>query len=142
MRSYNPNQPPEPEAWSALPDAQRFKRVRRVHRLLDKKKVNIDVHAILHVIVENQIAANDPPETARAVERLVGEGLDRHTALHAAALVITDHIPEGDDIKPEDLLDESVNEALAADMGNLDRATYEGRIAEAEDQVRRRGLSA
>ena len=121
------------------PDAARFKLVRRAHRLLNKKKINIDVHAVLHVIVENQIALIDPPETAVAVERMVSEGLDRHDALHAAALIVARHHPDDDDLTA-DRMDEALNQALASDMAELNRTVYEQLVAEAKEASDRRGL--
>lgn len=44
--------------------------------------VNPFVHATLHVIVENQLAEGDPPETAATLARLTAAGLSRHEAMH------------------------------------------------------------
>ena len=91
---------------------------------LNKKKINIDVHAVLHVIVENMIVLNDPPERAVAVERMVSEGLDRHDALHAAAVIVARHLPDYDDLTA-DRMDEALNQALASDIAELNRTVYE-----------------
>lgn len=139
MKRYDPRQSPVTEEWLVQPDAARFKLVRRAHRLLKKKKINIDVHAVLHVIVENQIALIDPPETAVAVERMVSEGLDRHDALHAAALIVARHLPNDDDLTA-DRMDEALNQALASDMAELNRTVYEQLVAEAKEASDRRGL--
>lgn len=50
----------------------------------------MNLHALAHVIVENQLA-EDLPEARRALERLLGEGLDRHDAIHAIASVLMGH---------------------------------------------------
>jgi hypothetical protein len=48
------------------------------------------LHGLAHVMVENQIALGDPPVPAirEALVRLMGEGLDRHDALHAVGSVV------------------------------------------------------
>jgi hypothetical protein len=48
------------------------------------------MHAVAHVIVENQLAEG-LPEAKRALGRLLGEGLDRHDAVHAIASVLMEH---------------------------------------------------
>ena len=45
--------------------------------------VNPSLHVAFHTIVENQLATNDPPETAEALKRLMDAGWDRHDAVHA-----------------------------------------------------------
>ena len=139
MKRYDPKQSPDSEEWLAQADSARFKLVRRAHRLLNKKKINIDVHAVLHVIVENQIALGDPLETGAAVERMISEGLDRHDALHAAALIVARHLPEDENLTA-DRMDDALNQALASDMAALNRAVYEQLVAEAKETSDRRGL--
>tara|TARA_B100000586_G_scaffold227697_1_gene175721 strand:+ start:220 stop:648 length:429 start_codon:yes stop_codon:yes gene_type:complete len=45
--------------------------------------VNPFVHTVLHVTIDRQIQMEDPEYVAVAYERLVGQGMDSHTALHA-----------------------------------------------------------
>jgi len=45
----------------------------------------------MHVIVENQLAANDEP-VARALGRLIKEGLSRHDAVHAIGSLVTEQL--------------------------------------------------
>jgi hypothetical protein len=40
------------------------------------------------MIVENQVAAGEPEETAATLRRLVGAGTTRHEAIHAVASVV------------------------------------------------------
>ena len=47
------------------------------------------LHAMLHIVVENQIALGDDTPVAATLERLVGEGLDRHDAIHAIGGILT-----------------------------------------------------
>ena len=43
------------------------------------------IHLQCHVIVENQLAEDDPPEARRALAVLRGAGLTRHDAVHGLA---------------------------------------------------------
>ena len=45
----------------------------------------------MHVIVENQLAANDEP-VVRALGRLMKEGLSRHDAVHAIGSVVAEEV--------------------------------------------------
>ena len=49
------------------------------------------IHATIHVVVENQLALNDEP-VARALERLMKEGLSRHDAVHAIGSRVAEQI--------------------------------------------------
>jgi hypothetical protein len=51
-----------------------------------------EVHATVHVTIENQIAMGDEAPVRRAVERLRGEGLDRHEAVHAVGWVFAEQL--------------------------------------------------
>lgn len=47
--------------------------------------VNPFLHIVAHVIIEAQLDADDPPETAKALERLRRSEIDRHQAIHQIA---------------------------------------------------------
>jgi len=51
---------------------------------------NPHTHAMMHVIVENQLALGDPPETRATLERLLAAGLSRHAAVHAVGSVVAE----------------------------------------------------
>lgn len=44
--------------------------------------VNPYLHVTMHTIVENQLAQDEPPEAAEALERLLAAGVPRHEAIH------------------------------------------------------------
>ena len=46
------------------------------------------LHAAVHAVVETQLASGAPPETRRALERLLAGGLPRHEAVHAIGLIV------------------------------------------------------
>jgi hypothetical protein len=52
------------------------------------------LHAVIHAIVENQIAAGDELPVRRKMLQLMDEGLDRHEAIHAIGSVLAVHINE------------------------------------------------
>ncbi|PKU23503.1 hypothetical protein CWS72_16500 [Telmatospirillum siberiense] len=88
--NYNPAEAPDPKEWLALDEQERQILVENFHRRAGVRPPNETVHAIFHVIVENQIAEGDDLPVRRAVERLIDGGLDRHEALHAVGSVLSD----------------------------------------------------
>jgi hypothetical protein len=70
----------------------------RLDELSDGELIQDEVDPILHVtihqIVENQLAAKDPPVVHEAVERLMRSGLSRHEAIHAVGSVLCEEIWE------------------------------------------------
>ena len=90
---YNPHRAPDPERWLALPEDERIEMVERYHRREHIRLPRPKLHAVMHVIVENQIALGETP-VVEAIPRLMGEGLSRHDALHAVAWVLAMHLSD------------------------------------------------
>jgi hypothetical protein len=88
---YNPEKAPDPEKWRALEETQRLDSVSAYHRRMRVKLPNADLHAAVHVIVENQLAEGFDLATD-ALDRLRAEGLDRHEAIHAIGSVLIGHV--------------------------------------------------
>jgi hypothetical protein len=63
--------------------------VSRYHRRRRPRAPKPEFHVAVHVIVETQIAQDDPALVAPTVARLQAEGLDRHQAVHAVATILT-----------------------------------------------------
>lgn len=84
---YNPYRAPRPADWLALDEPARARLVERYHEQADDLAGSPEVHALLHTIVETQLAEGDKP-AVRALARLRAEGLDRHECLHALASVM------------------------------------------------------
>jgi len=61
---------------------------------LEQDDTNPILHVIVHQTIENQIAANTPPETAQALARLLQKGLTRHEAVHEIGSVLARDIYE------------------------------------------------
>jgi len=91
MKRYDPERAPDPEAWLALDEQARIDLVSAHHR---RTRVNLpsrQLHAAIHVVVENQLAERIAV-VQETVERLLVEGLDRHDAIHAIGSVVAEHL--------------------------------------------------
>jgi hypothetical protein len=96
METYDPEQAPNPEEWSALTEDRQLSLVRRYHEREEEfpGEVNEELHAVCHVTIENQVALGDETPVAATLDRLVDEGLTRHGAIHAIAGVLLEHLLE------------------------------------------------
>ena len=88
---YDPCQNPDPAEWLALDEAERIILVRDYHEEDGIDLPNLQLHAAIHATVENQIAMGDEIPVRRTLERLLGDGLDRHEAVHAIGSVLAAH---------------------------------------------------
>jgi hypothetical protein len=87
MEAYDPETAPAPAEWLELEEDERIHRVASYHRRVKAKLPNLPVHAALHSVVENQIAA-ELHTVRETVARLQAEGLSRHDAIHAVGSVL------------------------------------------------------
>jgi hypothetical protein len=94
MQRYDPLQAPNQQEWLALDEDDRNELVQDYHRRAGIRLPRISMHAMFHVVVENQVALGDETPVARTLDRLMAEGLDRHDALHAIGSVLADCIHE------------------------------------------------
>lgn len=88
---YDASQAPDGEAWELADESERTAAVQRFHQGLEvhPPTPNPRLHAIIHVIVENQLGEPAPNATRAAMARLRKAGLSRHEALHAVGMVVT-----------------------------------------------------
>jgi hypothetical protein len=105
---YDGDSPPDAEVWLALDEGERLACIEEAHaRRGWSVGENARVHAAMHAIVENRLAAKDEPVVA-AYDRLRAASVDRHTTIHALASVVATqlfdmtaenraHVPEDDD---------------------------------------------
>ena len=87
MDSYDPEAPPQSAAWLETDEGERIELVSAYHR---RKKVHLpnrQLHAVIHVVVENQLALGEEV-VVETLARLQSEGLSRHDALHAIGSVL------------------------------------------------------
>jgi hypothetical protein len=94
MRRYDPLIPPSPEEWQSIDEAERIRLTEEYHRRARIRLPNVKVHAVFHVVVENQIAMGEETPVRGTMERLMADGLDRHDAIHAVASVLIGHMHE------------------------------------------------
>ncbi len=90
MLSYDPLQAPDARAWLELDEAERLEQVITYHHRHNIQLPNPQLHATVQVIVENQLALNDPPNVRATLDRLMRDGLDRHDTVHVIATVVTE----------------------------------------------------
>ena len=92
MNRYDPNRAPDAAEWSALDESEQIMLVKQYHKRERVKLPNEAVHAVFHVIVENQIALGEEMNVASTLDRLLLDGLDRHEAIHAIGAVLAGHM--------------------------------------------------
>ena len=88
MERYDPDKPIDAQEWMALDEGERQYLVEQYHRKKRIKMPNARMHAVFHVVVENQIALGDEIPAQKTLARLMGEGLSRHDAVHAIGSVV------------------------------------------------------
>ncbi len=86
--SYNPEIAPEPSEWLNLPEHERLRAIATFHMVHRLKSGHAKLHAVFHLMVENQIAMGFGP-AVRAAARLQAQGLTRHDAVHAIGSVLS-----------------------------------------------------
>lgn len=94
MRKYDPALDPDPAKWISLDDDQKLQLVEKYHERFDPDLPDLELHSVIHAIVENQIALEDETPVAATLARLKCEGLDRHDAVHAIASVLVNNLHE------------------------------------------------
>jgi hypothetical protein len=85
---YDANERPHSATWLELDENERIDAVMDYHRQAGVKLEDLKLHAITHVVVENQVALGEPTSVPATLNRLVAEGLDRHEAIHAIGSIL------------------------------------------------------
>jgi hypothetical protein len=91
MTEYDPSRDPEADKWLDLDEQERLILVEDYHRRHRIRTPSLEGHAVIHTIVENQLALKDPVVVA-TFARLRREGLDRHDAVHAIGSLLAGHM--------------------------------------------------
>jgi hypothetical protein len=92
MDSYDPDTP-RPADWLQTDEGERIELVSSYHRGRNVNLPDAQLHAVIHVVVENQLALGEPV-VVETLARLQNEGLSRHDALHAIGSVLAPHLYE------------------------------------------------
>ena len=87
MDSYDPETSPPSADWLQLDEGERIELVSSYHRRKKIRLPNAQLHAVIHVVVENQLALAEEV-VIETLARLQREGLSRHDALHAIGSVL------------------------------------------------------
>ena len=88
---YDPLRKVPYRKWLAADEIDRMRAVRAYHRANHIEIPNLEAHVALHTAIETQVAMDVFP-TRSTLSRLMGEGLDRHEAIHAMAAVLAGHM--------------------------------------------------
>jgi hypothetical protein len=94
MQHYDPLDPPGCEEWLALDEQERIALARDYHGRARIRLPNAALHAVVHSIVETQIALGEETPARRTAQRLMDEGLDRHEAIHAIGSVLVEFMTD------------------------------------------------
>ena len=86
MDSYDPDTP-RPADWLQTDEGERIELVSSYHRGRNINLPDAQLHAVIHVVVENQLALGEEI-VVETLARLQREGLSRHDALHAIVSVL------------------------------------------------------
>jgi 2-polyprenyl-3-methyl-5-hydroxy-6-metoxy-1,4-benzoquinol methylase len=93
MDSYDPDRSFAAADWLELDEGERIELVSSYHRRKKVRLPNIQHHAVIHVIAENQLALGEKV-VLETFARLQAEGLSRHDALHAIGSVLAEDLYE------------------------------------------------
>jgi len=92
VNRYDPDRAPSAKMWLALDEGERIYLVEKYHEASRTSVPNATAHAVIHVVVENQLASPEQTTVRETLERLMNEGLGRHDALHAIGAVLAAQI--------------------------------------------------
>ena len=87
MDSYDPETSPSSADWLRTDEGERIDLALSYHRRKKIRLPNPRLHAVIHVVVENQLALGEEI-VVETLARLQREGLSRHDALHAIGSVL------------------------------------------------------
>jgi hypothetical protein len=117
---YDAERAPDPATWLSLDESERLAAIEKAHRqaaATHPAMPNRRLHALIHLVVENQIASGEPAEVKKTLRRLMDQGLSRHAALHALGSVVSGWM--FDTVKKQQPLD------LKRSLSDLDRLQAE-----------------
>jgi hypothetical protein len=101
---YEAIEQPDPEIWLELDETERIDLVTDYHRRIGVQLETPELHAMAHVVVENQVALGEATPVPETLERLMDEGLDRHEAVHAIGSILMEIVFDAVH-KPDDGVD-------------------------------------
>lgn len=94
MEHYDPEFAPDSKEWLALDEGERALLVEQYHRdaRIELPKRTRSLHAVLHTIVETQLALDDQTIVRATLARLMRNGLARQQAVHAIGSTMIEYL--------------------------------------------------
>jgi hypothetical protein len=118
---YEANDQPHSATWLELDENERVDAVMDYHRRAKVKVENLKLHAMTHVVVENQVALGEATPVPATLNRLMQEGLDRHEAIHAIGSILMSIVF---DVSQEPDVDGDINARYSRELATLTAAGW------------------
>jgi hypothetical protein len=115
MSRYDPDKLPN-KAWLAMDEAERITSIEAFHKRAGIQLPDHTIHAVIHSIIEAQVAEGDALPVAATLRRLMAEGLNRHDAIHAIGALLAQTIHQLLGPKPQA---DKANQAYLDDVKSL-----------------------
>jgi hypothetical protein len=122
---YDAIEQPDPEIWLELDETERADLVIDYHRRIGVQLETPELHAMAHVVVENQVALGEVTPVPETLDRLMDEGLDRHEAIHAIGSILMEIVFDAVH-KPDDGSD--INANYYRELALLTAADWRSRL--------------
>jgi len=132
LTNYDPYVQPDPELWLSMDESERTYLVEEYHREAEIEVPNMMLHCAIHTTVENQIALGDEIPVERKLEQLLGEGLDRHDAIHAIGSVLAEFIYNM--LHDKKISNEDPNEAYYTELASLTAESWRSSYEDIEEE--------
>ena len=121
---YAANDQPHSATWLELDESERVDAVMDYHRRAKVVPENLKLHAMTHVVVENQVALGEATPVPATLNRLMLEGLDRHEAIHAIGSILMSIVF---DVSQEPDVGGDINARYSRELATLTAASWRSR---------------
>jgi hypothetical protein len=121
---YEANEQPHSATWLELDESERVHAVMDYHRSVKMVPENLELHAMTHVVVENQVALGEATPVPATLNRLMNEGLDRHEAIHAIGSILMSIVF---DVSQEPDVSGDINARYSRELATLTAASWRSR---------------
>lgn len=118
---YEANDQLHSATWLELDENERVDAVMEYHRRAKVKLENLKLHAMTHVVVENQVALGEATPVPATLNRLMQEGLDRHEAIHAIGSILMSIVF---DVFQEPAVGDDINARYSRELATLTAAGW------------------
>ena len=122
---YEANEQPHSATWLELDESERVDAVMDYHRRAKVVPENLQLHAMTHVVVENQVALGEATPVPATLNRLMDEGLDRHEAIHAIGSILMSIVF---DVSQEPDVGGDINARYSRELATLTAAGWRSQV--------------